>query len=235
MKYSYATDFNGPIAYPYGDEPPVGATPVTIDRLSEDCVCVVCAKISSVPCICRNCTARARRRMRNPVSVKRAPTGHWEPFAMSMWQDWHEQFAAYVDTSTDCHIWTHTKNTGGYGMFPVGGKLFLAHRLAFLLDGGEFGSPVVMHTCDNPACVNPKHLCGGTHKDNMQDMFEKGRRASPVATHLRDRHTHPRARAIITPDGKFASSSLAADFYGVTRAAISQRLRSDKFAGYKYA
>ena len=235
MKYCYATDFGGPIAYPCGEEPPAGAIPLVVDRLSGDCVCVVCSGDTPSPCICRKCMARARRRMRNPLSVKRAPVGHWEPFAMSMLQDWHERFVGYVDTSADCHVWTHTKNSSGYGMFPFGGKVFLAHRLAFLLSGNDFGYPVVMHKCDNPSCVNPEHLCGGTHTDNMQDMLKKGRRPSPIATHLRNRPTHPRARAIITPDGEFASSSLAADFYGVTRSAISQRLRSDKFPSYKYA
>jgi len=35
----------------------------------------------------------------------------------------------------------------------------------------------VLHRCDNPACVNPKHLFIGTQQDNLLDMKLKGRNA----------------------------------------------------------
>lgn len=37
---------------------------------------------------------------------------------------------------------------------------------------------VIMHTCDNPACANPKHLVLGTHATNCADKVAKGRQAT---------------------------------------------------------
>lgn len=42
---------------------------------------------------------------------------------------------------------------------------------------------VVMHTCDNPACINPKHLIEGTQKENVLDMINKERGVNPPRTY----------------------------------------------------
>lgn len=51
-----------------------------------------------------------------------------------------------------------------------------AHRVAYFLARGEFDARLfVCHHCDNPPCVNPAHLFLGTQRDNLMDMYSKGR------------------------------------------------------------
>lgn len=52
-----------------------------------------------------------------------------------------------------------------------------AHRLMFsIANQVELSSKdIVLHTCDNPPCVNPSHRRVGTQMDNIHDMHDKGR------------------------------------------------------------
>ena len=77
--------------------------------------------------------------------------------------------------TSECVLWTKANNYT-YGVQRIGGKLHLAHRVAYETHVGPIPHRSwVLHQCDTPLCVNPKHLFLGTHVDNMRDMIAKGR------------------------------------------------------------
>jgi hypothetical protein len=86
-------------------------------------------------------------------------------------------------SETGCWEWVGAKYSNGYGAFGNQNaqgewRANCAHRAAYrlfvapLIDGLE-----ILHSCDNPGCVNPEHLRQGTRKENMEDCKNKGRLA----------------------------------------------------------
>jgi hypothetical protein len=88
-----------------------------------------------------------------------------------------DRFHKYVNKTPSCWIWTGAKIPKGYGRFLFEGKPRYAHRVSLEIHGmGKVpDDKVVMHSCDNPSCVNPLHLSVGTPTDNMRDASTKGR------------------------------------------------------------
>lgn len=81
-----------------------------------------------------------------------------------------------VNETTGCWVWTGPTNTYGYGVIEYMRKPYLAHRLSYQKHKGLIVSgQCILHSCDNPRCVNPDHLREGTHAENMQDMVDRGR------------------------------------------------------------
>jgi hypothetical protein len=78
----------------------------------------------------------------------------------------------------ECWEWTGGRAGKGYGQFyDDDHKAVGAHRFAWSLSNGRPVPPGVhvMHSCDNPPCVNPAHLSIGTCADNLRDCAAKGR------------------------------------------------------------
>lgn len=85
-----------------------------------------------------------------------------------------ERFKSKVLITEGCHIWTGAKNKDGYGCFRSEYKT--AHRFIYFHHNPDADKTLsVMHSCDNPACVNIEHLSLGSHKENMNDRDSKGR------------------------------------------------------------
>lgn len=91
----------------------------------------------------------------------------------------------FPEPNTGCFLWAgNQRKKQGYGGFRLLGKMELAHRVSYALYKGPIKDKHVLHTCDNPHCVNPDHLFIGTHQDNMTDMKNKGR----VVSHKGSKH-----------------------------------------------
>lgn len=84
---------------------------------------------------------------------------------------------------TGCHELQKYLNVHGYGQIDLHNKetrkTFLIHRLMFEFFNGRIPSQLqILHSCDNPKCVNSEHLSLGTSKENVQDMIAKKRHKS---------------------------------------------------------
>lgn len=88
-----------------------------------------------------------------------------------------DAFYSKVNKTESCWLWTGGIFKGyGYGQFAVKRHPQKAHRVSWVLNCGAIPEDKkVLHTCDNPLCVNPKHLFLGTQLDNARDMVNKGR------------------------------------------------------------
>lgn len=73
------------------------------------------------------------------------------------------------------------KDSYGYGHMSLNGKLMTASRVSYRLFHGNIPTNmVVMHTCDNPGCINPAHLKLGKQVDNIRDMINKKRQRGAI-------------------------------------------------------
>lgn len=118
-----------------------------------------------------------------------------------------------------CWLWTDSKTRRGYGRLRVRRRHHHAHRLAWLIHTGKPpGAKMVLHRCDNRACVRPDHLFLGTAADNAADRDAKGRGGRGSAM-PRAVLTEPAVLAIL--QSREPQRVLAAR-YGVDQSAISK-------------
>lgn len=92
-----------------------------------------------------------------------------------------------VNKTDTCWLWTGCVYRNGVAQTRYGGKTRAAYHVAYFFtygncpvweDAANANGPrgkVMMHSCDNGLCVNPAHLSIGTQKENLHDMYRKGR------------------------------------------------------------
>lgn len=88
-----------------------------------------------------------------------------------------EKFLAKTRKTRGCWWWTGCLDGPEKRAYMRDGKRTRnAAQIAYELFQGPIVDGLhVLHTCDNPACVNPNHLYLGTHQQNMADRERRRR------------------------------------------------------------
>jgi len=85
-----------------------------------------------------------------------------------------------IDENTGCWNWTASK-CFGYGLIKINGKMVRAHRFSYEYFVGPLDNSLdICHNCNNPSCVNPKHLRQDTVSSNMIDCLKAKRRYQQI-------------------------------------------------------
>ena len=131
------------------------------------------------PCLCARCGHRWRARTFHPGKCPSCGQNLWyKPRNLGI-----DEFDRLCILETEeCVIWPRSTIGGGYGRFThrkeKHGKrtTFLVHRLSYERRIGPIPNGMdVCHSCDNPPCMNYRHLFAGTEEDNKNDKLFKKR------------------------------------------------------------
>lgn len=136
------------------------------------------------------------------------------------------QLFANVDPP-GCWTWngarTKKEFNGGYGKMHDGSNR-RTHRVIWeALNGPIPNGLIVIHTCDNPPCVRPNHLALGTHKQNQQDKWKRGRGVIGHRGKI-DQETADEIRLLYST-GTVLQRELG-EKYGLNQATISEIVRN---------
>lgn len=118
--------------------------------------------------------------------------------------------------------WTAGKHKQGYGEFCINGKQVYAHRISYQLFNGPIPEGMdILHSCDDPGCVDPEHLHLGNQITNMREMKER-KRIPSGEKHFLSKLTQSQVDKIRDDwdNNRIPSITACANSYGVNHSTI---------------
>jgi hypothetical protein len=137
--------------------------------------------------------------------------------------------------NTGCWFWDGPADRRGYGTMYMEYGNVRAHRVSFTLfhravQDDEF----VLHSCDQPSCVNPDHLRAGGYKENSDDKVKRGR-SNKGSRHPLSKLTEVDIPAIFEMHKSGVRGSTIAQKYAVHPTTICDVLKGRRWGHLGYA
>ncbi len=133
-----------------------------------------------------------------------------------------ERFWDKVEITSTCWIWSGALNSNGrahMGRGRRGSGTVLASHVSWFLHHGRWPRQALLHTCDDPSCVNPAHLFEGSQGENVQDAAAKRRVRHGIRHH--NAKLSPEAVNTIRRLAGTTTQTILAERFGVTQSVIS--------------
>lgn len=134
-------------------------------------------------------------------------------------------------SDSGCWEWKGNRMKAGYGYLKISYANRLAHRVAYEAWVAPItDSKQVLHSCDNPPCINPQHLRLGLDADNAADRVARDRIAHGSG-HWRSKISEADVIDIRSEYAKgILTQKMLGDVYGLSQTMIGNIVRSDNWS-----
>jgi predicted Zn-ribbon and HTH transcriptional regulator len=180
------------------------------------------------PCECLRCKHQWNAQTMRPAKCPKCTHFLWYEPRKDSSRDVFDKLL--LQETEDCVGWPLSVIRDGYGRLRVGKKTVQTHRLAYAKRIGPISDgEVVCHKCDNPTCMNYRHLFLGTPNDNNQDRMAKKRHVfgenHPLAKLTEDQVLEIRSKYVRDLKNRAQRQLFLAREYGVDQGVISAIIR----------